>query len=314
MNMNSFPTLFAATFAIHFFTVEAQVLLPEASLRVKVVDEGGQAIAGAKVGIDDDVYRKPPSGNGISNTDGFHSAQLRTMGSLFFGARMEGYYSAGGEYVFHKGAMDRDSSAWATNRWQPWTPTVEVVLKRKRHPVAMYAKWIGIESPAPGKAIGFDLEVGDWVAPVGKGTSADLIFDGRGAIKDDSFRLDWTFSHPGDGIQIVAHPAANVRSELRSPTEAPSSGYKSKITFDGKRVIGVNGLPDERPECFLIRVRTVLDPKGNIVSCNYGKIYTSSAFRVALYLNPTPNSRSLEFDPQLNLFPKMFGGLIINDP
>ncbi|HEY5893153.1 MAG TPA: hypothetical protein VIT91_07970 [Chthoniobacterales bacterium] len=64
---------------------------------------------------------------------------------------MDGYYAAGGEYFFNKGAMKGDVSTWAKSRWEPWNPTIEVVLKKKGQPIAMYAKWIEIEPPEKGK-------------------------------------------------------------------------------------------------------------------------------------------------------------------
>lgn len=63
----------------------------------------------------------------------------------------------------------------------------------------------------------------------------------------------------------------------------------------------------------MFRVRTVLDDEGNIVSARYGKIYgpieygesdsgSGGKIRFTYYLNPTPNDRNVEFDPEQNLF------------
>jgi len=59
-------------------------------------------------------------------------------------------------------------------------------------------------------------------------------------------------------------------------------------------------------------VRTVLDEKGNILSALYGKIHgditvsgtlrETSKIIFTYYLNPTPNDRNIEFDPNKNLF------------
>jgi hypothetical protein len=47
-------------------------------------------------------------------------------------------------------------------------------------------------------------------------------------------------------------------------------------------------------------VRTVLDEQGNVKSALYGKIY-GDFMHFSYYLNPTPNSRNVEFDPKRNL-------------
>ncbi|HEY5893154.1 MAG TPA: hypothetical protein VIT91_07975 [Chthoniobacterales bacterium] len=101
---------------------------------------------------------------------------------------------------------------------------------------------------------------------------------------------------------------------MKSPKEAPTDGYAPNITIDGQRVVGADGPVGEKPACFLFRVRTVLDAKGKVISARYGKIYPGSDFRIAYYFNPTPNSRTLEYDPKRNLFPREFGGLVVNDP
>jgi hypothetical protein len=55
---------------------------------------------------------------------------------------------------------------------------------------------------------------------------------------------------------------------------------------------------------YYFRVRTALDPNGDVKSALYGKIY-GDFMQFTYYLNPTPNSRNIEFDPNQNLL----GGL-----
>lgn len=47
-------------------------------------------------------------------------------------------------------------------------------------------------------------------------------------------------------------------------------------------------------------MRTVLDEKGHVKSALYGKIY-GDFMHFRYYLNPTSNSRNVEFDPEQNL-------------
>ena len=51
---------------------------------------------------------------------------------------------------------------------------------------------------------------------------------------------------------------------------------------------------------YFFRVHTVLDENGNIKSVLYGKIY-GDFLKFSYYLNPTPNDRSVEFDPKQNI-------------
>ena len=62
---------------------------------------------------------------------------------------------------------------------------------------------------------------------------------------------------------------------------------------------------------YFIRVRTVLDDKGNIKSALHGKIHgdiilapmNSKTCKIIFdyYLNPTPNDQNVEWDPKRNL-------------
>ncbi len=52
---------------------------------------------------------------------------------------------------------------------------------------------------------------------------------------------------------------------------------------------------------YFFRLRTVVDEKGEIVSCHYAKAYGDIP-DLKIYFNPTPNDPNLEFDPKRNLF------------
>ncbi|MDX2080534.1 MAG: hypothetical protein SFU53_07095 [Terrimicrobiaceae bacterium] len=289
-----------------------QVIMPESALTVSVVDEAGQPIAGAKVGIEDDVFGKPPSGGGISDEGGMHTGTLRTWGSLYFGARMDGYYSAGGEFQFDHGSIGKDTSQWREKKWTPWNPTVRVTLKKKGQAIAMYAKRVYLAPPvSDGTPVGFDLEAGDWLAPHGTGKRADMFFSATGTIENSDLGLTWSFPNKGDGIIVYPYDGG-ARSELRSPTQAPQEGYLPEITVDAEgRPKGQSG--DARPLSFVFRVRTVLDDAGNVVTANYGKIYPE-AYKAVFYLNPTPNSHVLEYDPRKNLLTGLKSHEMVNEP
>lgn len=291
----------------------AQLDVPQAALTIKVLDEGAAPIKDAQASVWSQDTVKELQRTGAVDEQGMFSVELPAFGGLYYSASSPAFYSTWSEYRFKPGAMKGDPSTWSTLRWEPWNPTIEVVLKEKGPLRPMYAKRIGIITlPEMEKGVGYDLEIGDWVAPYGKGRLGDLIFTGNGKLENGSYRLQWTFSNPGDGIRVVPFDQA-ARSELKSPKEAPAEGYAPSLQINSEgRVVGADARLGERPACFLFRVRTVLDEKGNVVSAHYGKIYPEQ-LNVVYYLNPELNSRSLEYDPARNLFEKLPGNERIND-
>jgi hypothetical protein len=92
---------------------------------------------------------------------------------------------------------------------------------------------------------------------------------------------------------------------LRSLHEAPTNNYQPQwVQIDKRRP----GKPIETNRDlnrnYVFRVRSVVDSNGNMISTHYGKIY-GDFMKFDYYLNPTPNDRSIEFDPKQNLL----GGL-----
>lgn len=304
--------LLAFAWAGYAAPVWGQVIVPKAALTVEVVDEAEILIANANGCIL--ALESSDNARHIAETDqkGRIAAVLPSFGYLFYSVGKDGYYSAWGKYQFDSGAMTGESATWGKKKWLPWNPVVRVALKKKGQPVAMFANGVYLAPPvSDGMPIGFDLEAGDWLAPHGRGKRADIFFSAKGSIESSDLALTWSFPNKGDGIVVYPYEGG-ARSELRSPTFAPESGYLPHITVDAEaRPIGQAG--DARPLSFVFRVRTVLDAAGNVVSANYDKIYPE-AYKAVFYLNPTPNSRVLEYDPRNNLQTELKNYEKINDP
>lgn len=168
----------------------------------------------------------------------------------------------------------------------------------------MYAKRVNLGIPEFNKPLGFDLIIGDWVAPYGSGLNTDIIFTGRldkRAANDSDYTLTVSFPRVGDGIQEFTIPESEKGSELRSPHEAPAEGYKAEWVQTKTRRPGKQLQTNwDMNRNYFFRVRTKLDDKGNVVSARYGKIY-GDFMTFSYYLNPTPNSRNIEFAPTQNL-------------
>ena len=185
-----------------------------------------------------------------------------------------------------------------------WSPAVTLLLKKTIEPVPMYAKCVIQMPPLKDQGVGYDLRVGDWVAPSGSGKETDIIFTShfdKRAEDDWDYSLTVSFPRAGDGIQQFAVSDGHGRSALRSPREAPETGYTAQWIKTQRRRPGDHSRDGiDQSLNFFFRVRSVLDSKGNVKSANYGKIY-GDFMNFCYYLNPTPNSRNMEFDPAKNL-------------
>jgi hypothetical protein len=95
---------------------------------------------------------------------------------------------------------------------------------------------------------------------------------------------------------------------------APEEGYRHELIKrrarikDGIREFEDRIISDSSPqEFYFLRIRTVLDKDGNIISANYAKIYrgfewhVNGSIKFQYHFNPRPNDRNLEFDPNKNL-------------
>jgi hypothetical protein len=175
-------------------------------------------------------------------------------------------------------------------------PTFTLMLKKIGKPIPMYAKSITyIKFPIFNKPIGYDLTIGDWVAPYGKGANTDFLFAENHVDAKSGYTFTVSFPNPGDGIQGLTRDWSLGVSGLVSFHEAPIDGYQPK--YEKTQMSN----PDR---IYYFRVRTKLDENGNVVSAHYGKIY-GDFMQFRYYFNPTPNNRNIEFDPKQNLL----GGL-----
>jgi hypothetical protein len=270
----------------------------------KIVDEAGQPILGAEATVFYDRMAMPDKSvdpgkiSGLTDSNGVFTASHRdrTYG-LAFVVKKDGYYSIRWTEDFH-GIFSPEK----LNR------NLSLVLKKVGQPIAMYARRLNTHVPALDKPVGFDLMAGDWIAPYGKGVTTDVLFSGhfdKHVDGESDFTLTVSFPKVGDGIQEFAMPDAEKGSGLRSPHEAPTDGYQSQwVQTDNRKPgkpIETNRDPNRN---YFFRVRTALDSNGNVQSALYGKIY-GDFMQFSYYLNPTPNSRNIEFDPKQNLL----GGL-----
>jgi hypothetical protein len=275
---------------------------------LKAVDEAGNPIRGANAEIGYYTNGQSAIALGITDTNGMfmasHSAKS-SIADVSLQAKKAGYYTT---WIRRELGPDYDPAKWIF--------TQTLVLKNIGKPIGMYAKWVNAEPLAFKKTgqppivlnqtIGYDLMVGDWIAPYGKGLTSDLIitedFNKKSAF-DYDFKFTISFPNTGDGIQEYTVPDAEKGSGLRSPHEAPKDGYQAQLVRENFHHPDNTGKTDyDDNHNYFFRVRTVKDHEGNIVSTHYGKIYGDPLqMNFRYYLNPTPNDWNIEFDPKQNL-------------
>ncbi len=292
---------------------------PVSQITIHVRADDGIMVTGIVVGVGTFWKHVPGEGfgrdehktvTGKTDANGFVTLSIPSLtGDVGFSPHLplSGFYWDRGDRIKFTNAV--------AGKWQPWNPTVELQLKRIGNPIPMYAKKYGerktVKIPEIGKAIGFDLMQSDWVAPYGSGETADFIFKLDSRVtgdKDFDATLSVAFSNVGDGIQSV-YALPFKGSQLRLSRKAPADGYEDNLVrrthcSPGEQIYREN----REDQNYVFRVRTKKDDKGNIVSALYGKIHgeigwwQNSVIRFTYYLNPTPNDRNLEFDPNKNLF------------
>jgi hypothetical protein len=234
------------------------------------------------------------------NADGLISFEGETIrdergGTVF----ADGYYSQRFGMKYKKNI--------ALNRWEPWNPTIEVKLRPKKNPVPMVQKYIEWKPiPNIGGAVGYDLEVGDWVSPHGKGKISDLILTTSSYFqegqKGSEARYTLSFSNEFDGIQVYRYPE-DLHSSFKWPYQAPMEGYRP--TLEKFRHWDVNGMPDksnyDEKNNYTFRVRSRQLEDGSVEAC-YGMIegeveyIPQGKIRFSYWFNPVPNERSLEYN------------------
>jgi len=323
------------------FTASAQQT-HEAKITIHVVDESGRSVTNAPVStsvvdghrMGSEFGEEPVYKRVTVFTDERGIAVMTAPGAPvdfnFVVMDLPGYYFGGGTFSFKESQI---------GRWQPWNPTAELVLKATGVQVPMYARKVWQQKiPDQGKTIGFDLMVGDWTPPYGKGKVSDFIlqwdtvttktvtnsapsWDGMRAWTQSYYdsQLAIHFSNEADGIQSVAGDSG---SAMRLPRFAPENGYQSELIKRAGIDQGTNlvkGLPPktfikghtdyDKDANYFFRVRTKKEADGKIASALYGKIYGDFGENIghgqinfAYYLNPEPNSRNMEFNTKSNLF------------
>jgi hypothetical protein len=174
MIMKTLILLIGLVLAVNYGFAQLPPDQHEWTATVKVVDEEGLPVAMADVKVGYFTNNTPVEIEGTTDTNGIFVAS-HTTSTI--------------NYVEYKltviGEKERFYSAHATcDLGIPydaarWNPTIALILKKYGRPIGMYAKSspMGLKPPEYKKKIGYDLMIGDWVGPYGKGVSSDIYFE-----------------------------------------------------------------------------------------------------------------------------------------
>ena len=223
-------------------------------------------------------------------------------------------------------------------KWQPWNPTLKMVLKEKINPIPMYVAGYsftthGIKIPVRNQWIGFDMEKNAWTSPYGNGEYADIkVFHQWDGINGESYNGSTIKIHFPDALAGVYDFQYDKDSHgnyqcLKSPHHAnpiaqynPDIAFTESIFFKKDPVIDkvyrqINQTHIPFGTGYIFRTRTQVDEQGNLIRARYGKIYPSPEeklftitkdglchLNLCYYMNPIANDTNLEFDPEKNLF------------
>lgn len=279
----------------------------QVTTKIQVVDEQGDPVEGAEVKLWYVNYRdekmkviKTDAKGRIEDTG---NPELRINLSV----AKEGYY---------KTFYDQSEG---TSLSKDINHDLEVILRKVINPIPMYAKKINIRLPKIGEKFAFDFQVGDWVAPHGKGAISDIYFKSSKVVIDrNNYRCETFISFPENSIDGILEDARWSKcSEFKSSRYAAEESYKpqEKIIDLQDPVTGYEG---ETPnKNYLLTLRSRIDTSGNKILANYAKIIGGinvwvgtwegfvdkpPAISFTYYFNPNVNDRNLEFDPERNLF------------
>ena len=193
---------------------------------VEVVDQDGNPVPNVDVGSSVFEGRKatPSGGKNVydsikvrTNSDGLAEFDRKSADSLmnyFVHVPRQSYYYNGGYRFTFKKPVD--------GVWQPENKRFRVVVKKVLDPIPMYAKKGPHSMPGEDRDVGYDLEIGDWVSPHGKGKRTDLLFHFKldaTSPTDSSSELTVSFPNAKDGlIPFEAEPfEGSILEAIRKP-------------------------------------------------------------------------------------------------
>ena len=298
----AFVSLMPRPAVAQFFFIGTQSV----KLTATVVGPGNTPIPGAQVTLilnQMGEKLREKAVEGVTGANGVVKLSGRASESFFVYVSKDGYYR-------HESQEYGTRPAGSDEGRIPGVFNMTIQLDPIRNPAPFKQRsLIQATVPAYGSPFSYDVEVGDWTRPHGKGVVPDFTFLANGymnSLRDLDETLVLTFANASDGIiPIVSKP--KYGSKLKFPYEAPESGYLN--SFQWRRTVNASGVTttyDHRgTRSYIFRVRSETDATGKVTRAMYGVIYGEFAFggninepRMFTFhsiANPD-RSRNIEFD------------------
>jgi len=188
----------------------------------------------------------------------------------------------------------------------------EVKMRKIIDPQPMFAIGTGHFFAGEGNVFsrGFDLMIGDWVRPFGKGEMIDFTIEKYSCMSNGVLYVHSVLRVDGKGNGAYVEKI-DKSSEFRSCYRVDvRRSMKKEFTFDAVK------FPDytykmsspivSDDEYMILRTRSIYDEKDNLISCNYSKIYGEVKIQggfscLTAVFNPKENDANIEFDCLKNL-------------
>ena len=276
---------------------------PSATIKVCVVDDVDKPISGVASELIN-IYDYGETRTGLTDKNGFYSDYIKNI------YEVSGYFEKAGYYK-SKGVIWEAPTKWGD---VPVANTNFVIgMRHIINPVPMTYRHIRTYFPRNDESVGFDLAMGDWVAPDGKGQQADIYFNGSlrfESRRDFDLNVNLKFNDLFGGIQefynLKTEDKKKLGSEFIAPYTAPEVNYEQMYSL--WKTSGGNPAKiqqhNKAGRNYIFRTRVVVNEKDEIIMANYGwtvgeividpsnkdKIFLTFSY----YYNPDPHSRSLE--------------------
>jgi hypothetical protein len=289
-------------------TINAMTWGAKTKITFQVVDYDGRSVSNANIRLywTYDYTNKTKKCSKTTSKDGLVVLEEKSRGTFTYFVEKDGYYKSQGKYSFDV----RGETRVKDGRWEPWNPTVEIVLKEKRNPIPMYSNKEGGFFIQRNELVGFDFEKGELVSPHGNGEHPDifLLFSSNAPLKFTPARTNSLEISTINDDEGFIKRTCDLQSEFKSSYDCPETGYDKSVRFsfayahnnvDNQRLPGAKYL--------IFRTRARHDEKGNLLASRYGKIYDIS-FDEALNnpgkgfislnykFNPVENDRNIEWN------------------
>lgn len=285
-------------------TYELSVKGAQAKIVLKVVDQDGVAVPGAKIwgAFSANHLKDSILVDGVSDANGEYVALGKCNEFLRVDVTKKGYYHTEEKINFRK---SKSKPIVADGKWQPYGETRTVVLKKIVNPIPIGELGrCSIPIPVYDEWVGFDFERRMWIPPFGNGRFSDVLlkFGRRIVDKQTDFKMTMEVSftnNPYAGCYQLQYDKFSERKNVCHAEE--SAVYRSEVSYVHERHPGTprNDNRVNSDSYLVFRTRTRVDEDGKLVSAHYGIIGGGWSFFGTMlsggYLfNPTPNDTNLE--------------------